>query len=459
MPASFAASEVAGLFGGPLGNAPAEFGAVSTDTRSLQPGSLFVALRGENHDGTRFLEDARAKGATAAVVPSDATLPELPQAFALYSVPDTRHALGDLAALHRRRTAARVVGITGSSGKTTVKEMVARALGETHTVYATEGNLNNQVGVPLTILAAPDDANVWVLELGSNAPGEIRRLTEVSAPDDAVITTVGAAHLEGFGDIDGVLDEKLDLVRGASADGSVVVGEVPDILPGAARTLRSDAIVAGLSDGADYRPDTYEVGARSVRFERGGVRFEVPVGGEHHLRDLLLAAAIAEQVGVAPQDAARGLAAYEPYGMRSALLDLDGLTVVADCYNANPESFRAAIDYCASSFPGRRRVAVVGSMLELGTETGAAHEEIAARLVDSGFSVIVATGAFRSPLTDGERFSGRSEIVTAADASEATRLLLPLLHGGEVVLIKGSRGARLEGVVEGLQAARGKVDA
>ena len=456
MPASFAAIELHGLFGEPTGAPPPYFDSVSTDTRTLEPGALFVALQGENYDGLRFVADAQGLGAAGAVVPRGADLADLPEGFPLFGVGDTRRALGDLAALYRRRVQARVIGITGSSGKTTVKEMISRALSGERTVHATEGNLNNQVGVPLTILAAPDEADVWVLEFGSNAPGEIRRLTEVAAPDDAVITTVGPAHLEGFGDTAGVLDEKLDVVRGAAADGGVVVGELPVELPRAARQVRPDTVIAGLGPHADFRPDAFETAARLVSFDKDGVRFSAPVGGEHHLRDLLIAAAVAELNGVSPQSAARGLATYRPYGMRGELREMGKLIVLADCYNANPESFVAAIDFCAESFSGTRLTAVIGSMLELGDEEASAHEEIADRLLDAGFDLIVTTGAFRSAFEQSDRTAGPAIVIPADDAGSATNALLSRLAGDELVLVKGSRGARLEGVVERLQAVYGE---
>ena len=459
MPASFAATDVCDMFGLPTVAPPARFDSVSTDTRTLAPGSLFVALKGENHDGTRFVADARGRGAAGAVVPRDAELSDVPRDFPVFGVPDTRRALGDLAALHRRRAQARVVGITGSSGKTTVKEMISRALSEERTVYATEGNLNNQVGVPLTILAAPDEADVWVIELGSNAPGEIRRLTEVAAPDDAVITTVGPAHLDGFGDVAGVLAEKMDIVRGASVAGGVVVGELPAELPHAAREVRPDTVVAGLGSDADFHPHTFETGAHSASFEKDGVRFVVPVGGEHHLRDLLIAAAVAELNGVSPGSAARGLADYRAHGMRGELREMGYLTVLADCYNANPESFAAAIDFCAASFPGARLTAVVGSMLELGDQSAAAHGEIADRMLDAGFDLVIVTGAFSAAFAEAGRDVASATIVAADGPDAAADALLVRLTGSELVLVKGSRGARLEGVVDRLQARFGKGNA
>lgn len=451
MSAAFTAAEVREALGVPgerrESGGEERFLSVSTDTRTLERGALFVALWGERHDGFDFLAEAAERGARGAVVPAGREPPDLPLRW--YPVADPLRALGELAAFRRRRDGRRVVGVTGSSGKTTVKEMLAAALSPALSVYRSPGNLNNQVGLPLSVLEAPAEAEVWVLEMGTNAPGEIARLAEIAAPDDAVVTTVGPAHLEGLGDLHGVLREKLAVIEGARPSGATVVGERPEMLARAARQLREDAVVAGLGEGADFRPDDYELEPRRIRFRRGGVVYRVEAGGEHHLRDALIAAAAAGRVGVAPEEAAEGLASFRPIEMRGDVRDVGGLTVIADCYNANPESFAASVSYCQSAFPGRRRVAVVGSMRELGGFAEEAHRETARRLLDAGFEVIAATGSFREAFRElnGEG-EGRAEVVTADGLDELWGRLRERLRGDEVVLVKGSRGERLERVME-----------
>ncbi|MGI9039251.1 MAG: UDP-N-acetylmuramoyl-tripeptide--D-alanyl-D-alanine ligase [Gemmatimonadota bacterium] len=434
-----------------LGLSPAQstrhYPSVAIDSRQVERGALFVALSGERVDGADYLEQAARRGATGAVVPADREFNA--GGMELFAVPDTLRALGDLARFARRRSGARVIGVTGSSGKTTVKEMLALALGESAATWATPGNLNSLTGLPLSILRAAPDARYWVLEMGSSAPGEIARLTAIAEPDDAVVTTVGAAHLEGFGDLDGVLREKLALVRGAQGGGCAVVGDVPARLAAAARQIRDDVVVAGLEADADYRPDTYESGAESARFERAGVSYQLPVGGEHHVRDAVLAAALAEGIGVGPEAVARGLARYRPVGMRGALLRAGELTIVADCYNANPESFEAAIRYCETAFSGRPRSAVVSSMLELGADSATVHEAVADRLLQAGFGRIFPLGEFRAAFDALDPPAG----VEVSDASSPAAVIERLIDGarpGEVVLVKASRGERLERVVDGL---------
>jgi UDP-N-acetylmuramoyl-tripeptide--D-alanyl-D-alanine ligase len=372
----------------------------------------------------------------------------------IFAVSDTTTALGDLARYHRRRCGARVVGVTGSSGKTTVKEMLARAIGSERRVHATEANLNNQVGLPLTILAADEMADVWVLELGSSEPGEIERLTSIAEPDDAVVTTVGPAHLEGLGDLSGVLEEKLALIRGASMAGCAVVGELPEVLPERARALRADVVTAGLGAGCDYRPSQWHVDAEQSRFTVQGVDFMVPAGGEHHLRDALIAAATASGLGVSPAGIAEGLAAYRPVGLRGALIQSGQLTIVADCYNANPESFAAAIRYCSQAFPGRRLAAVVGTMLELGASEGPAHAAAAADLLAAGFSLVVAVGAFHSAF-QALAVPEDVTVLYAPSVEVAAEWVGDRLEGDEVLLVKASRGVRLERVIDSLTGGEG----
>ncbi len=430
------------------GDADHEYIGVSSDSRTIDPDQLFVALKGDNFDAADFLADVAARGARGAIVERGREDPSLPLEY--FSVPDPLDALRALAADARRTAPVDVIAVTGSSGKTTVKEMVACALEETRTVYRTEGNLNSQIGLPLTILRAPADADTWVLELGASEPGEMGVLTEIAAPDHAIITTIGAAHLERFGDLAGVLREKLELARGSAQDGVLVVGEEPAELAVAARALREDAIVAGIGSDANYAPDEYEVAADRVAFSRDGTQVTLSVGGEHHLRDALIATAVAEALGTPLERAARGLSRYQPLGLRGAIRRIGGLTVLADCYNANPDSFRAAIAQCRDLFPGFRRVAYVGSMLELGDHEGSAHREIAAELVDGGFELIAATGAFSEVI-----FDGRCTVISELEPADAWERFADNLEGNELILVKASRGARLERVLERLESRFG----
>lgn len=443
----FEGHEVRRATGAAGGDPSGSYSSVAIDSRSVERGALFFALPGARVHGVTFLDQAIRRGATGAVIPTDADVGR--SDVDLFRVPDTLRALGDLARFARRRAHVRVIGVTGSSGKTTVKEMLAVALGEGASTWATPGNLNSLTGLPLSIIRADPGADFWVLELGSNAPGEIARLTAIAEPDDAVVTTVGMAHIEGFGDLSGVMREKLALLRGAQPGGCAVVGDQPEELPAAARQVRADVVVAGLGSKADVRPSSYETGAESSRFEFEGETFQLSVGGRHHVQDAMLAVAVARRLGAPLPEVARGLARYRPVGMRGALVRAGPLTIVADCYNANPDSFDAVIRYCEQAFAGRPMTAVVGSMLELGERSAPAHERVARHLIEAGFSTVYAFGAFRTAF-DGLEAPGavieRPE--TLREAVESIRS-----HGriGEVVLVKASRGERLERVVDGLR--------
>lgn len=430
------------------------FGGVSTDSRTVERGDLYVALVGERFDGHDFVADALARGARGAVVSGPvAGEPAAP----LYPVDDTLVALGALAAHRRSFLEIPVVGITGSAGKTTTKDMVRGALASTLAVHATAGNLNNRIGMPLTLLATPDDAEVVVLELGTNEPGEIGALAAVARPDVGVLITVGEAHLEKLGSLEGVLEEKLDLLRNLAPGARVVVGDEPESLAPAARKIVPDLAVAGWSTRADahLRPEGVEVDAWGRhRFRWGGHAVTLGVPGRHAVVNALLALAVADFLGVPAKAAARGISTVGAGSMRGEILRVGGLTVVVDCYNANPPSVRAALDLLDGQ-AGARKVAVLGTMLELGDEAPRLHAEALSYALHRGVDLVVATGAFaeaaRAAAPDDER------VVAAAEWPAAYPLLRDRLAGDEVVLLKASRGVALEGILPLLERDFGAV--
>lgn len=429
------------------------FRAVSTDTRTLRPGDLFVALRGPNHDGHDHLEGAAAAGAEGAVV---SRAPDGPAPLELYRVEDTLVALGALARYRRRALRASVVGVTGSSGKTTAKELLKGALSTTLRVHATPGNLNNRVGLPLTLLAAPDDCEVVVAEMGTNEPGEIRTLTEIAEPDVGLLTTVGEAHLEKLGSVEGVMEEKLDLLRGLAPGAASVVGDEPPGLPERARALRASVRVAGFSHRADpaWRGrllDADEAGRWRVQTPGGTFRCGLP--GAHGAVNALLALAVADLLGVPRSEALRGVAEVGPGALRGETRRAGSLTLLLDCYNANPQSTRAALALLADLPARAGRVAVLGSMLELGERSPAFHREILAEALHLPLRAVVAVGAFaeaaaRIPPAE----AGGPELLSGVTPEEAYEVLRPTLRGGETVLLKGSRGVALERLLPRFEA-------
>lgn len=419
---------------------------VSTDSRDIQEGQLYVALSGGRFDGHDFVADATSKGARGVVVSRE---PTGHTDVRLYPVDDTLVALGALAAHRRQRLRAPVVAITGSSGKTTTKDLTAAALSTTKRVHATRGNRNNRVGMPLTLLAVPEDAEAVVLELGTNEPGEMRALAQVARPDIGVITTVGEAHLEKLGSLDGVLQEKLDLLRGMASGGCCVVGDEPPRLAEQARAFCPRLRVAGWSERADkdLRPRDPEVDV----FGRYGFRWRdqtvaMPLAGRHAVADAMIALAIADLLGVPAKDAVRGLASAEMNPLRGEVRSVGSLTVIVDCYNANPQSVRAALDVLEGQGAASRRVAVLGTMLELGGASAPLHQEVLCDALSRDIDLVVATGGFADA---AGRLEGKdaSRLITAMDWEEAYPLLRERLAGDEVVLLKASRGVALEGIL------------
>lgn len=441
-----------GLPAGP--SAALDYASVATDTRTLPAGALFVALRGARFDAHDFLAQAVEAGAAGAVVervPEGA--PEIPY----YEVADTLEALGHLARYYRRHLSARVLAITGSNGKTTTKELTRAVLATRYRVNATAGNLNNLVGAPLTVLASPADAEVLVVELGTNAPGEVARLAGIVEPDAAIVTSIAEEHLEGLGDLEGVLREETSVLAALPADGFAIVGDEPAALPAVARALAPRVRVAGWSDAADPG-----LRAEDVRLDEAGrvhfrwcgreVRLDIPA--RHNARNALLALGVGLEWGVDPDAAAAALGGVRAGRMRGELHRYGELLVLSDCYNANPGSLRAAVD-TLTSLPRRGgRVAVLGSMLELGPGAAELHREAAETVAAADIDLIVATGDFVpafEPLA--ARLGGR--LIRAADAPSAFGPLAERLRGDEVVLLKGSRGVALERLLPLLESRWG----
>ena len=433
---------------GTQGRRAGDFTGISTDTRDLRGGELFVALKGERFDAHDFLPQARSQGAAAAVVRRGTARVD---GLAFFEVPDPLAALGALARARRRRLAptSPVVAITGSSGKTSTKEMIRAVLATTYRVHATSGNLNNLVGVPLTLLALPDDANALVVEAGASVPGEIGRLRDIIEPTIAVITNVGYAHVEGFGSLAGVMREKVSLAEGVEC---AVVGTEPPELAHEARCRARTLRVAGSAAGADVRPESAELdNAGHVRLTWQGAAVTLPVVGFQHIENAMVALAVAEVLGVAPARAVAALAdALIPAG-RGALVELGRLTVIDDTYNANPTSLGWALKSAHSLAERRRRplAVVVGSMLELGTESARLHAAAAAEIVALKPALIGAVGAFVAAFEPYRARLG-ARLVTAADADALGPLLRAALGGDEIVLLKASRGVALERVLRHL---------
>lgn len=419
-------------------------GGVSTDTRSISRGDIFVALRGERFDGHDFLPQAAGAGASALVVDDPARTAGL--GVPAFVVRDTTRALGALGAWWRATWGGTVIAVAGSNGKTTTKELIRAALSGSLDVYATTGNLNNQVGVPLTLLRLPSSASVAVVEVGTSIPGEVGLLRRIVAPDVAVVTSIGEEHLEGLGSLEGVLNEE------AAIYDRVPLGIAPTAQPEIGRAARSRAdrvIEAGL-DAGDVRPDQWGMGSDGRGWASfGETRISMRVPGAHNLRNAMLAMAVARACGIPDEVAAGGISRVEPLDMRGRWMASGELTIINDAYNANPASMREAIALLDALDGGRPRVLVMGTMRELGPQSAALHEEIVARALSSRASIVAGIGEFVAPLA--ARSDARDRVVTAPDVPELWPALAPRLPKDAIVLLKASRGVRLERLVPLIQ--------
>jgi UDP-N-acetylmuramoyl-tripeptide--D-alanyl-D-alanine ligase len=417
-------------------------GSISTDTRHLAPGDVFVALRGERFDGHDFLSQAVASGASALVVDDPARAAGL--GLPALAVADTTRALGALGRWWRETWGGTVVAVAGSNGKTTTKELTRAALATSLDVYSTTGNLNNQVGVPLTLLRMPSTTEIAVVEVGTSVPGEVEILRRIVNPNVAVVTSIGEEHLEGLGSLEGVLNEEAAIYQGV--DLAIAPMAQPEI-GRAARTRARRVIEAGL-DAGDVKPDSWGMnpdGRGWAQFGSGTLTMRV--AGAHNLRNAMLALAVARACGVPDDAALGGIGSVEPLDMRGRWLSSGDLTIINDAYNANPASMREAITLLDSLDGSRPRVLVLGTMRELGPQAPALHDEIAARALSSGVDLVAGIGDFVEPLSS----RGGDRAMTAPDVPELWTALAPRLPRNAIVMLKASRGVRLERLVPMLQ--------
>jgi len=449
--ASFVASAVGAP--APAGCPEAIFTGVSTDSRSVSEGQLFVALVGPNFDGHDYVAAALESGAAGAVVRQGFSLPGEAGAR-LFEVPDTLSALGDLAAAWRREHSALVAAITGSNGKTTTKEMLASVLGQRHRVLATQGNLNNLIGLPLTLMQLEATHTACVLEMGMNAPGEIARLTRITAPEAGVITNVGPAHIGMLGSLEAIAQAKGELFDGLSPAATAVVNMDDPLLAPYAASLPCRVVSFGIDSAADVSAGGItELGSHQgfvldLAGERVKVRLAAP--GRHNVMNALAAAATAHALGQGAEAVSAGLEAFVPVPGRLNLLGRSGgPAVVDDTYNANPASVASGLAAAAAMAQGRALALVLGDMKELGDFAPALHREtgrLAARL---GCRLVLAVGEHAHEVAAGAREEGLAteSAVAFAAMAELLEQAPGLLAEDDLVLVKGSRSMAMEQVV------------
>ncbi|HEV3348330.1 MAG TPA: UDP-N-acetylmuramoyl-tripeptide--D-alanyl-D-alanine ligase [Methylomirabilota bacterium] len=435
---------------------------VSIDSRHLGIGEAFFAIQGPNRDGHAFLRDAAARGASCIVVHN---LPDdLPPSVPTILVDDTTRALGRLGAYHRARFTVPVAAVTGSNGKTTTKEMMASVLEALGPVLKPEGSFNNQWGLPLTLLRLGPEHRALALELGANTPGEIESLAAICRPTVGVVTVVQGAHTEAFGSLDGVATEKSALVRAIPPDGTVVLN-ADDLRVLAMRDgSRARVLYYSTRPGADVRA------AGPVVDAGDGLAFTLEIGtaqrpvrlhfaGRHNVTNALAAAGVGLALGLSLEQIARGLEAARPAKGRCVWRAAGRLRILDDTYNANPGSVAAALETLAAPSDARRRVVVLGDMLELGEISEAAHRDMGRAVAASGAAEFVGLGRWARVAVEAARQAGLAESHHVTTFEDAVALLLKRLAPGDAVLVKGSRGMRMERVVDALVARFGGDDA
>jgi UDP-N-acetylmuramoyl-tripeptide--D-alanyl-D-alanine ligase len=422
---------------------------LSTDTRTMKDGDLFVALKGERFDAHDFLGDARLAGVGAVIVRPGT--PRWP-GFDWFEVPDTLVGLGQLARLRRERFVGPVVAVTGTNGKTSTKELIAAALGARFVVHKSERNLNNLVGVPLTVLSAPLEATAMVVECGASLRGEIGRMRRIVRPDIAVVTNVDAGHVEGFGSVEAILEEKVSLLLDVPV---AVVGARPASLAASAARAATRVVSASIEGPADWSAERVTMLPDGrARFTVRGVEVELPLHGRHMVANALVALAVADVAGVPLADAAAGIASARIPGGRSEIVEMDGVTLINDCYNANPASVRAALDLLVSLRGNRRAVIAIGTMRELGAASASLHVEVAKAVLATGPDIVAAVGDFVPAFASLAEETKATRLIQAASAEEAAPLLKELVRPGDLVLLKASRGVALEQVIPVLWPGR-----
>ena len=442
---AFTLQEAAAALGLPPMQAQATLADVCTDTRKIQPGSLFVCLRGERFDGHSFASQAAKLGAAALLGdhPVDADVPQL-------VVTDTGKALLQLAGWYRRRFQLPVVGLTGSVGKTTTKEFIALVLGAKYNTLKTQGNLNNEIGVPQMLFRLEDSHTAGGIEVGMNHFGEISRLTRAVAPTVGLITNIGVSHIENLGSRAGILQAKLEILEGMAPDAPLIVNMDNDML----RTVKlgdRPLLTFAIDDqSADFTAtDIAEQGSTTtftVHHSTFTQPVTIPTVGIHNVYNALAAMAVGYVTGVNPAAAAAALANYVPAGMRQNLVQVGGVQVIEDCYNASPDSMRAALQ-TLGKLPVHRRYAVLGAMLELGDYAKEAHTQVGKMAAENGIDGVLAYGADAAYIVEAAKQAGL-ENARLFDTKEAlAQSLAQQVQPGDGVLFKGSRGMHLEDVM------------
>jgi UDP-N-acetylmuramoyl-tripeptide--D-alanyl-D-alanine ligase len=433
---------------------------ISTDSRTIKEGELFVALRGENFDGHKFIEDVAKKGAAGAIVDSDwwnafsARIDRLPSSrstFAIVRASDTLLAYQTLAANYRKSLPIKVLAITGSNGKTSTKDFSASVLGRRFRVTKTQGNFNNHVGLPRTVLEATSEDRIGVWEIGMNHPGEVAPLARIAAPDAAIITNIGIAHIEFMGSREAIAQEKGMLAEAVDSSGTVILNGDDSFSKAIAERTRAHVVFAGTKSGTIRATDIQQSSDGSEFTIIEGAhrcRAQLPVPGIHMVQNALLAVAAGRAFGLSLEEAAAGLVGAPLTKARLQVREVGGVQFLDDSYNANPDSMKAALQTLVELDSDGKRIAVLGEMRELGKETHRGHEEVGEAAAAFGVDQLIGIGQMGGVIAQAAKSAGAENSVTVGSTNEAAELLSEIARPGDLVLVKGSRLARTEDVIE-----------
>lgn len=434
------------------------FTSVSTDTRSLQPGALFIALRGERFDGHAYLEEARARGAAGALiqdaVPGICRRHTAVGDWSVIEVTDSLYALGQLAQAHRQRFRLPVIGITGSAGKTTTKEMTAAILETRRTVLKTAGNFNNEIGLPLTLCQLDETHQAAVVEFGMRGLGQIGYLTAIARPNVGVITNIGLTHLELLGSQEAIALAKAEILDQMQATSTAILPGDDGYFPLLREHARGPIVTVGEGDGNDVHPSDLSMNEEgclhfTLHTPQGAFPLQLGAPGRHQVWNALAASAAALAVGATPEEIMQGLAAYQGSTGRMRVLRAPaGYTVVDDTYNANPAAMQATLHYLAET-AGRHKLAILGDMRELGPAARDLHQEIGRYAADLGIDALFAVGELGQEYVAAANARGMHAAWFPSNA-EAAATARALLEPGDIVLVKGSRAMKMEEIVSEL---------
>lgn len=423
---------------------------ISTDSRTIKKGELFVALRGESFDGHKFVEDVAESGAAGAIVDLKWN-GKVPKKFAIIRAEDTLLAYQNLAGDYRKSLPIKVLAITGSNGKTSTKDFAASVLGRRFRVTKTQGNFNNHIGLPRTILEANPEHEIGVWEIGMNHPGEIAPLAKIAAPDAAIITNIGVAHIEFMGTREAIAKEKGALAEAVEPGGTVILNADDPFSEKIAKQTRAHTLFAGTNDGMIRAIDIEQsAGGSEFTIIEGAhrCRAQLPVPGIHMVQNALLAVAAGRAFGLSLEEASGGLASTPLTKARLQIKEINGVQFLDDSYNANPDSMKAALQTLVELSADGKRIAVLGEMRELGKQTQRGHEEVGEAAAAFEIDRLIGIGEMGDVIVRAAKKAGLGKADAVGSTSDAAKLLGEIAEPGDLVLIKGSRLARTEDVIE-----------